>query len=304
MQGLKILITGASGFLGSNLRERLLDRQFQVHATSRTRRDSDHPNLHWWQCDLQQFSAVQSLFDEVRPDIVYHLAGHVSAAPDMDLVLPTFDSLLGSSLNVLAAGTSSGCQRIVTIGSLTEPSENLRDPTPSSPYAAAKWAATAYARMFHKLYETPVVILRLFMTYGPRQRDTKILPYVIRSLLQGSAPSLSSGRWGADWIFVDDAVDAFVLAATRPGIDGCTIDVGTGTLTSIRDVVHTVVELIDPVVEPQFGVLADRPDEEVRVADTESAKAILDWSANTSLEQGLAATVRWYRDRLSLATAE
>jgi nucleoside-diphosphate-sugar epimerase len=246
-----------------------------------------------------EYAAVQKLFDEIRPDIVVHLAGQVTAAPDLRLVVPTFQSLLGSTLNVLVAATTSGCQRIVTTGSLTEPLATDSEPIPSSPYAAAKWSSTGYARMFHSLYQTPVVVVRPFMTYGPGQHKTKIIPYVINSLLRGNAPSLSSGAWAADWVYVDDVVDGFILAATRAGIDGRDVDFGSGTLTSIRDVVTSIVEHIDAPIEPQFGALPDRPCEQTRIADVVDAKATLGWSATTSLDEGLAATIQWHRVQLN-----
>jgi nucleoside-diphosphate-sugar epimerase len=208
---------------------------------------------------------------------------------------------LGSTLNVLVAATTNGCQRIITTGSLTEPLPGDREPIPTSPYAAAKWSSTACARMFHALYQTPVVVVRPFMTYGPGQHESKVVPYVINSLLNGEAPSLASGGWSADWVFVDDVIDGFILAATRPGIDGHVIDLGSGELTSIGDVVKSIVERIDPPVEPQFGVLPDRPGEQRRVADTEFACETLGWSANTSLDDGLAATVRWHHAQLNSA---
>ena len=80
--------------------------------------------------------------------------------------------------------------------------------------------------MFHELYGTPAVILRPFMAYGPRQHKDKIVPHVILSLLKESVQNLASGKWEADWIYVDDVIDGFVLAASRPGIDGRTIDLG------------------------------------------------------------------------------
>jgi nucleoside-diphosphate-sugar epimerase len=132
------------------------------------------------------------------------------------------------------------------------------------------------------------------MTYGPGQHGTKIVPYVINSLIQGRSPSLSSGVWSADWVYVDDVVDGFISAATRPGIDGRVIDLGSGTLTSIRDVVNSIVRIINPTVEPQFGALPDRPSEQTRVADVDGARSMLCWSATRSLEDGLAATIRWH----------
>jgi nucleoside-diphosphate-sugar epimerase len=135
------------------------------------------------------------------------------------------------------------------------------------------------------------------MTYGPGQHPTKIVPYVIDSLLQGKSPSLSSGLWSADWVYVDDVIDGFISAATRPGIDGSVIDLGSGTLTSIRDVVDSIVQIITPPVEPKFGALPDRPGEQMRVADTDHARTTLAWGASTSLDEGLAATVRWHQTK-------
>jgi nucleoside-diphosphate-sugar epimerase len=297
MHYLKYLVTGASGFLGTRLCDRLLANDAEVHATSRVQRSSSNDRLRWWQTDLLQYESVQQLFDEIRPDVVFHLAGQVTAAPDLKLVLPAFHSLLGSTLNVLIASTASGCSRLVTTGSLTEPTDV--ESVPSSPYAAAKWSATAYARMFHALYHTPVVVLRPFMTYGPGQHETKIIPYVVNSLLQAKTPLLSSGEWAADWVFVDDVIDGFLLAGTRTGIEGCVIDLGVGTLTSIRTVVELIVRIVNTSIAPEFGVLPDRPGEQTRVADTHFAKATLGWSARTSLEKGLAATVQWHKTQLT-----
>jgi UDP-glucose 4-epimerase len=299
VQGLRALVTGASGFLGSHLCERLLQSGAEVHATSRVCRDGDKSRLRWWQSGLTEFGLVRELLEEIRPEVIFHLAGRVTAAPELGLVLPTFSSLLGSTVNVLAAATTVGCRRVVVTGSLTEPESGLLDVVPSSPYATAKWAGAAYARMFHKLYRTPVVILRLFMTYGPGQHREKIIPYVIESLSRGRPPQLSSGRWKADWVYVDDVIDGFVLAAARPSIEGCTFDLGSGTLTSTREVVRRLIALYGPQVEPSFGALRDRPDEQVRAADIAPAREKLGWEPNTSLDEGLARTVRWHQDRLA-----
>jgi nucleoside-diphosphate-sugar epimerase len=301
MNSNRFLVTGAAGFLGTHLCDRLLSSGAQVHASSRLQRASRNRHLRWWQTDLLEYAAVEKLFDEIRPDVVVHLAGQVTAAPDLPLVLPAFHSLLGTTLNILAAATTKGCRRIVTTGSLTEPAPGDADPIPSSPYAAAKWSATAYARMFHALYQTPVVVARPFMTYGPGQHESKVVPHVINSLLQGQAPLLSSGKWSADWIFVDDVIDGIISAAIRPGVDGCSIDLGSGKLTSIRDIVQSIVAIIDPQITPQFGVLPDRPRQRERVADADYARSTLGWNATTSLEEGLAATVQWHRMRLASA---
>jgi nucleoside-diphosphate-sugar epimerase len=200
----------------------------------------------------------------VRPDIIFHLAGSVGAGPRLELVLPTYESLLSSSVNLLVVCAAQRCRRIILTGSLTEPSPESRQPVPSSPYAAAKWASGAYARMFHSLYQLPVVIVRPFMTYGPGQAPTKVVPSVIRSLLASEAPELSSGRFRADWIYVSDVIDGFIKAATVAGVEGETFDLGTGTLLSVRAVVERIASIMSSEIEPRFGVdMSRRQDDKV-----------------------------------------
>src|SRR5262249_3976919 len=148
-----------------------------------------------------------------------------------------YHSLLTSTVNVLVMAAETGCGRVVLAGSLTEPVLRTGDESPMSPYAAAKWAGSTYGRMFHKLYGTPVVVLRPFMAYGPAQAQGKLIPSVIRALLKGEAPKLSSGRVRADWVYIADVVEAFLSSATIPNIEGASFDIGTGRLTSMRTVV-------------------------------------------------------------------
>jgi nucleoside-diphosphate-sugar epimerase len=196
----------------------------------------------------------------------------------------------------MAAASEIGCRRIVLTNSLEEPDPGDPAAVPSSPYAAAKWASSGYARMFHALYQLPVVILRLFMVFGPAQQDPgKLIPYVTRCLLRGEAPRLTSGQRDVDWIYVDDVVDGIIAAADASKVEGKTIDVGSGELVSIRDVVEQLVCLINPAVQPVFGALPERPLEQVRKANVAVALAQMGWKPKTSLTEGLENTVNWLR---------
>jgi nucleoside-diphosphate-sugar epimerase len=158
--------------------------------------------------------------------------------------------------------------------------------------------------MFHDLYQLPVVILRVAMAYGPVQQDTsKLIPYVTRSLLSGEAPRLSSCRREVDWVYIDDVVEALLLAAEREGIDGMSIDIGSGEWVSIRTVVEYLVQMCNSRVEPLFGSLADRPKDQVRRANIAEAYARLGWRPRTPLATGLERTVEWHRQQLALGTA-
>lgn len=292
----RIIVTGGSGFIGSALCERLCQSGAEVHAVSRQSRSSSANGVEWWQLDLADANKVGALFSELKPDVVFHLASEVVGGRELDLVLPTLNGNLLSAVNVLVAGEKNNCQRIVMAGSLEEPDAQSGPAIPSSPYAAAKWASSGYARMFHALYNTPVVLARLFMVYGPNQKDLKkLVPYAILSLLKGEPPKIASGTRLVDWIYVEDVVQGLLRLGATPGIDGRTVDIGSGDMVTTRTVVETLANIIDPAIQPQFGAISDRPMEQVKVADIVDTYDTLGWKPEQGLRQGLEETVQWYR---------
>lgn len=296
-EGRSVLVTGASGFLGSHLSRRLVAAGARVHAVSRRPRTSDLPGMRWWHCEMEDVEAVRALVVETKPEVVYHLSGMVNGAPELRLVLPTFHSLLGSTVNLLTVATEQGCRRVVLVGSLEEPAGSAVDVSPASPYGAAKLGVTAYGRMFHRLFGTPIVILRTYMTYGPGQPEWKVIPSVIGALRRGEAPELSSGARRLDWVYIDDVTDGFLRAGHVPSLEGATLEIGSGSTASIREVVAILARLFDSRVEPRFGVLPDRPSPVVRAADAVQTRARLGWEPTVSLDEGLRRTVAWYRQR-------
>lgn len=295
LPGKRVLITGASGFLGSHLCDRLRKNGAQVHAVSRTVRNAASDSLQWWQGNMEDIEVVQNLFHTIKPHVIFHLSGHVTGAAGLEHVLPTFHSLLLSTVNILTVAAQVGCDRLVLIASLEEPEPGQNEAAPISPYAAAKWTGSAYGRMFHQLYQTPVVLVRPFMTYGPGQNERKIIPSVTLSLLRGEAPKLASGQRQVDWIYIDDVVEGMLAAALVPNVEGYTFDLGSGSLVSIRAVVEQLTKIVNPHIEPLFGTLPDRPVEKVRVANTTYAYDKLGWQPVISLERGLEYTVNWYK---------
>jgi nucleoside-diphosphate-sugar epimerase len=294
-QGQRVLVTGASGFLGSHLCQRLIQSGVEVHAISRTFEGSPLGNPRWWKVDLEDYPSTKKLFNQVKPHVVFHLSGHVTGDPDIRHVLPTFRSQLLTTVHVLTISAEIGCRRIILTGSLTEPQAGQVDSPPSSPYAASKWAGNAFGRMFQCLYKTPVVIVRPFMAYGPNQNPLKVIPYSIQSFLKGDQPKLTSGKWHADWIYVDDVIDGFMAAVEVSGIEGSTVDLGTGQLVSVEAMVRQISEIMDVKIEPQFGALSSRPSEEVRVADLEHTRRVLGWEPKICIREGIKRTVEWHR---------
>jgi UDP-glucose 4-epimerase len=295
-RGRTVAITGAAGFIGGALRRSLVAAGATVHAVSRKPQPADESGPRWWELDVREPGALDELVGSARPDVLFHLAGETSAGRELDLVQPTFTANVLATVNVLTAVAShSPSTRVVTAGSLEEPSPG--GTTASSPYALSKATATAYGVLFHELYETRVVHLRVFMAYGPGQTAVgKLVPYVTLALLKGGPALLSSGRRLVDWIYVDDVASAF-LAAGRAGpeAEGRTFDVGSGELVSVRAVAERIAAIVGGG-EIRLGERPDRPREEEPVADPEPAASVLGWRTETPLDEGLRQTVAWYRD--------
>lgn len=294
----RLLVTGASGFIGDRLCQRAVEEGAIVHAVSRGPLPGDSGGVRWERADLSDHPATRALFRRIRPDVVLHLASEVAGARDRSLVVPMLHANAVAAVNVMDAAADVQCRRVVLAGSMEEPDPSDPDAVPQSPYAMAKSAAWGYARMFRALYGLPVVHLRIFMVYGPGQRDLrKLVPYVTDSLLRGRAPELTSGTREVDWIYVDDVVDAFLTAAVAEGVDGASLDIGSGELVTGRDLVARLCALIGGDVEPIFGARPDRPLERIRVADPRSAARMMAWRPRVPLDEGLRRTVEFYSSR-------
>jgi len=298
LSGLKVLVTGANGFLGRNLLDRLIEHNATIHAVSRSI-PSRPGRVHWIQGDLTNGDWLQELVTGMKPDVIYQLSSASQGAQGSQFVIPTFENDLRSTVNVLLAAKTSAQTRVILVASLEEPLRDGRPITISSPYAAAKASSTYYGLMFHQLYGVPVTILRPFMVYGPEQKAHKVIPYTIVSLLKGRAPKLSSGVRLVDWVYVKDVVTAFIAAAIKPEAIGAEVDLGSGCLVEVRGVIEEIHRQIPRSPTPLLGAVADRVKETLRHAETEEAMRILGWRATTPLSAGIGETIEWYRERLS-----
>lgn len=289
------LVTGGAGFIGSHLCAKLAGAGMTVHSVSR-REHPGTPAVRHHRADLTDGAAVWRLIDELRPDQVFHLAGHVQGAQDLAHVMPAFHSIVQTTVNLLTAVAACGCRRLVLAGSFMEPTAQALDAAATSPYAAAKAAASGYARMFATTYGVPVSTARVFMVYGPGQHDlAKLVPYTIRCALRGEAPAVSSGRRLVDWVYVDDVVEGLVKLALAGDMGGQTVDIGSGSQVAISDIVNRICHLIDPSIAPAFGVRADRAMEPTGTARAGETLRAIGWAPQIGLDEGLARTIAFYR---------
>lgn len=286
--GARVLITGARGFIGQWLAAELLRRKAEVHGTSRFAQPENAAGVRWRLCDLTDPAEVRRLFAAIRPEYVFHMSSLADGRRDRDLVIPTFRSEAVATVHVLTAASETGTRRLVIPGSLEEPGPGE---AASSPYAAAKATSRVYARMFHELYQMPVVMTRIFMTYGPAQPAWKLIPAVAGQLLRGEPPVIASPAREVDWIYVSDVVAGLLRAMTTPGLEGGSVDIGSGELVTIRDVVERLRTMINASVEPRYGESPPREREQVCKADIGESMRLMGWRPRIGLEEGLRQTV-------------
>lgn len=298
--GAKTLVIGASSFIGAHLVPELKKQGAIVFTTIHREPTALNGAEAHFSLDITDPSAVQNIIKEIKPEYVFNLSGYVQGGRALEHVFPSFKVNLEGTLHLLTALQQFPCKRLIILGSLDEYQPDNQLIHPVSPYAASKIAANAYARMFHTLFETPVVIARPFMVYGPNQKDRlKLVPYTILSILKGEIPAFSSGSRTADWVYVSDVIDGLIRCATFPGIDGRTIQFGTGRLASVKEVVSDIFKLLSIECPPNFGAMDDRKAETIIAADVKATQQLIGWEAKISLEEGLKKTVKWYQTQWS-----
>lgn len=287
-------VTGATGFVGWHLSAALVALRAKVTGISRHASEANlPPGCAGITLDLRSLESLRERYAAQRPEIVFHLASHVTAEQHLDLLVPTFQQNLAATVNLLLVAKEQSCRRLVLVGSSEEPADlNFM---PRSPYAAAKAAINAYAKMFQGVYGQSIVTARPFFTYGPRQPLTKLLPYTIRALLRGESPRLTSCRRICDFVYVQDVVNGFLEIGVQSGLEGKRIDIGTGQGSLVRDVIDRVSSLIGGSGRPLYDALPDRIGELPQVADLAATQAVMNWRPQWTLEAGLAQTVDWFR---------
>ena len=297
LAGANIVVVGASGFLGRPLVRRLVALGAQVTAVSRNPQAAAD-GAQWIASDASDAAQTERLFEQTRPGIVYILTSASLGGPDLEFVQPAVRNDVVATVNILVEATRHGCRHVVMTGSPDEPEGMARSAIPSTPYGAAKWVIGGYARMFKRLYGTPISILRVMVTYGPGQKNYKVVPSTVEALLRNQTARLGSGKRLIDWVYVDDVMDALVRVGASAPLDS-TIDIGSGTLVSVHDCALLIGNLMNRAHLLEFDPARDRRYEEVGAADTHPAEHYLGWRATTPLQDGLKRTISAFESELA-----
>ena len=312
LRGTRVLVTGGAGFIGSHLVKRLLAEGADVTVQVKYNSVIDSVRLApiWkdirpLEADLRNPDSLVQI-QTIAPEIVFHLAAYNHVGDSFRQVDESVGSNAQGSTHLLEA--YEGYERFVYVstsevyGYQTEaPFREDMTPAPLSPYAVGKYSGELYARLKWRSLKRPVVIIRPFNAYGPYQSTRAVIAETILTCLQHRPLVTTSATQTRDFNFVGNLVDGFILAAATPGIEGQTLNVGSGQDISIRDLVFKIRDLSGSQSDIRIGGLPDRDGEIMCMrADSTRARSVLGWSPAVDLDKGLALTIDWYREYLQV----
>ena len=301
-----VLVTGASGFIGSALTERLLELDAQVHCMLLP----DDPAVNLQQvrkriqihrADLVDLESLERIVREVRPETVLHLAAIGVTDVHVDLALAVRVNVEGT-LNLLRALDGAYKVFINTgtcheYGSNEPPFRETQDPRPELPYAITKTAVWHFCQRLYNTKQWPIVTVRPFSVYGPRQAANTFVPACVRAALQGDEFKMTGGEQQRDMVFVSDIIEGFVRAATVPEAIGGTFNLCTGQSVALYEVAEAIFGQAGDPQHIQRGALPYREGEIWHlVGDNTRARTILGWQPQVTLQDGLEQTIQAMAD--------
>lgn len=313
--GKRVLVTGAGGFIGSHLAERLVGLGADVRAFIHynalgswgwLEQSAFGEQLQVVMGDICDRDSIRRAMEGV--EIVFHLAALIAIPYSYQTPTSYVRSNVEGTLNVLQAAREVGVQRVVHTSTSEVygtaryvPIDEAHPLQAQSPYAASKIAADKFAEAFHLSFDLPVVTVRPFNTFGPRQSARAIIPTIVTQCLAGDVVHLGNLSPTRDFNYVDNTVDGFLRAAVAPEAVGRTVNLGSGREISIGDLAALIGGLAGKSIRIETDPERERPSRsevDRLLADSSLARSLLEWSPAVDLEGGLEGTIGWFRQHL------
>ena len=316
-----VLVTGAGGFIGSHLVERLLAEGNRVRAFFRYTSDARRgwlEGLTSYQDRLEPFFGDIADARAVREAVrgcsrIFHLAALIGIPYSYTAPGSYVTVNIGGTLNVLEAAREEGVERVI-VTSTSEvygtarytPIDEEHPIQAQSPYAATKASADHLALSYHRAFRLPVTVVRPFNTYGPRQSTRAVIPTIVAQALHGKQVSIGSRTPVRDMVFVEDTVSGFLALANSDACIGRVTNLATGVGVTVGDLLDRILALVDrrvPVVETEERKRPEASEVFKLIGSAERANERAGWKTRVALDEGLARTVAWFREQGSLASA-
>lgn len=305
----RFLVTGANGFIGTNMVRALVARGDEVHAFVRTLEESGRfadiqTSIHFHQVDITEKEQVIEVVREIDPEYVFHLVHYGGNRGQSDEAMVRRVIIEGTAHLYEACEKAGHVKAIVNAGSSSEygiKKEAMKEgmvPEPNTPYGIAKVWATLYGEHLRREKGMPITTLRLFNIYGPFEAGWRFFPAVILALLRKEIPTLANPETVRDFTYVDDVIEAFLLAIRGPfGV----YNVGTSVQTSLKEAAELIRTEIRSETSLVWGGYPDQSfDSMFWRADPTLARTALGWEPRTQLAEGVHRTVEWFKENRHL----
>lgn len=309
-----ILITGASGFIGSNLARKLVKSKNQISVIYRKQsnlwRIKDIiSDLDVHMVDLDNFNALKQKIKKIKPDIVYHFATY-GVYPSQTSITTMIKTNITCTINLMHVLNDYGTlDKFVNLGSSFEygPKTNAikenQCVNPVSPYSITKVSQTQFAKYYATKYNFSIVTLRLFYPYGMYEQPGRLISDIMSATIQNKILSLSSPYPRRDFIFIDDVINALLKVTKTPKINGEIFNIGGGREYSVGEIVNLVQKITHKDIQISYDDKNQRDFDKLGgrgFTNLEKTKKILNWKPTHSIKQGLAKTYDWYKKHIEL----
>ncbi len=315
LESKQVLVTGAGGFIGSHLAERLVDLGAKVTAFLRYRSIADEAMIKLLPAEKKK--EIRTIYGELRQpetvkkamkgiEVVFNLAALVSIPYSYLHPQEVFETNTLGTVNILTAAREEKAEKVIQTSTSEVygtaqyvPIDEKHPKQPQSPYSASKIAADAIALSFYYSFNLPVAIARPFNTYGPRQSDRAVIPALISQALVKKEILMGSTTPTRDFNFVSDTVEGFIRIAESEKSVGQEINIGSGCEISIGELAEKIVSLVGKkarLVKDEKRTRPKKSEVERLLADNSKAKQLLGWSPKVNLDSGLTRTIEWIEE--------
>lgn len=307
-----ILVVGAGGFVGANLFHQILNSRSDVYGTMRKSnswRMEGVPSENIFELDTNNQSQIREMIKRLMPRTIFYLVSHgaYSFQNDSTNIFTTNLVSLVSFTGIVEELYEGALPKLIHAGSSSEYGLNSVKPTetaiknPDSAYSVSKNAASLWLEYLGRAKQFPCANLRLYSVYGPYEDSSRLIPQLVFNGIDNGYPPLVNPEVSRDFVFVLDAVQAFIKAAINLKFEtyGQSFNIGSGTQSSIRDIALTSQNFFGLDDAPDFATMESRSwDREEWSSNPKRAKSVLKWEASTNLEAGFAQTVDWWENKL------